>query len=502
MISPFLRMRGFLKFAVLTVVFLITAQCASAQTNLVFDTSGNIVGNYVGARSIVADWVASAGASGGAGLASSGTAVVGTAAGDLSVATTLNAAYSAARVAGIAAKVARAGTVVGAAFTAWQVYDMVKQSGISICPAPDFFCVPDPSKPLYDPAQMGWTSSYAPCRGADAGFPAEDSCTVASAAESVRAANGSNWVLVSTVSVSPTDVRVTIHFPGCCDSGADLRLPSRFPPNPNPNGMLPAADSDIAASVAAKEAADSTYGPKVLAAARGDVVHFSGAVYPNVVAPSDLPISVSAAPVTGPSTVTSTSTAPNADGSTSTTTTSKQSTVTPRPTGTTVSDTNIKYDVSTITTSTTVNNVTNVTTITTTTDNQPANSPASGPTVPFPTDYNREVTQQKILSGSDAGALPPDQKVLVKTATDAADAQLAPKFTDLTSQQTTDKSSWFSWVWTPPVGSCSPYTGTVHGFAIAWDICPWVNNIRDALGWLFALFGCWNIYGLIFQRGA
>jgi len=64
-----------------------------------------------------------------------------------------------------------------------------------------------------------------------------------------------------------------------------------------------------------------------------------------------------------------------------------------------------------------------------------------------------------------------------------------------------DKSGWFSWLWTPPVGECHPYAGTVHGYAVSWDLCPTVNNIRDVLGWLFAMFGAMTVYGQLFRRG-
>lgn len=63
------------------------------------------------------------------------------------------------------------------------------------------------------------------------------------------------------------------------------------------------------------------------------------------------------------------------------------------------------------------------------------------------------------------------------------------------------KSAWFSWVWTPPVGTCSPYAGVVHGYAISWDLCPTIDNIRDVLAWLFALAGSWTIYLQMFRKG-
>jgi len=64
------------------------------------------------------------------------------------------------------------------------------------------------------------------------------------------------------------------------------------------------------------------------------------------------------------------------------------------------------------------------------------------------------------------------------------------------------KGAWFSWVWTPPSGTCSPFTGAVHGHEISWDFCPTFQNMKDVYGWLFALFGAWTIYGQLFRREA
>jgi len=496
MISPFLRMRGFLRFAVLTVVFLLTVQSASAQTNLVFDTAGKIIGNYVGPSSVAADWVYSGGASGAARAVSSGVVAVGTgvAAADIAVPTVLGATFTAARVAGIALKVARAGSIVGNAFTAWQVYNAIRDSGIATCPPPAFFCVPDPTVStqvitMYhlggaSGSTLAITQGKINCTGW-AGLTAGGTY-----GQQMQCLSGGNAGVYYDYRVDTTACPVGEYvLNGVCVAGT---MP-----------LVPAADSDITASVAAKLASDSTFAARVLNAARTDMQNSPGVAPVNSLAPSDLPIDVTAAPVTGPSTVVGTSTVPNADGSTSTTTTSQQSTVTPHPTGTTIADTNVKYDVTTTTTNTTVNNVTNVTTITTTTDNHPANSPApSAPTVPFPTDYNREVTQQKIeteLKGDGAPVLP-DQKVLVDASKTANDTGIGQAVTDAKSEQL-DKSAWFSWVWTPPSGSCSPFAGTVHGYAISWDLCPTIANINSVIGWLFALLGAITTYGQLFRKG-
>lgn len=73
---------------------------------------------------------------------------------------------------------------------------------------------------------------------------------------------------------------------------------------------------------------------------------------------------------------------------------------------------------------------------------------------------------------------------------------------DVVTGYNTSKSSWFSWVWTPPVGECAPFSGTVHGYSISWNLCPTINNIRDVIGWLFGMFAAITIYGQLFRGHA
>jgi hypothetical protein len=60
----------------------------------------------------------------------------------------------------------------------------------------------------------------------------------------------------------------------------------------------------------------------------------------------------------------------------------------------------------------------------------------------------------------------------------------------------TDKNTFNAlWQWTPPgYQACLPYAGTVHGYAISWDMCPTIANINLVLGWLFAIFGLFTVY--------
>jgi len=217
----------------------------------------------------------------------------------------------------------------------------------------------------------------------------------------------------------------------------------------------------------------------------------------------DTPIAVTAPPVTTPERTVSTTDEPKADGSTDTKTVKERTTVTPTASGTTVADSKTTYPSQTTTTTTITNNVTNNTTTSSTqVTNNPAVEESPQKPIDFPDDYNKEATQQKIadeLAGTGAPVIP-DMTQKVTENVDKNKTDLAKLTDDLASQFPTDKERWFSWVWTPPIGECAPSTANVRGVALSLDICPTVNNIRDALGFLFALFGAWTIYGEIFKR--
>lgn len=138
-----------------------------------------------------------------------------------------------------------------------------------------------------------------------------------------------------------------------------------------------------------------------------------------------------------------------------------------------------------------------------------------GPAPDIPTDYNREVTQQAIqtdvatmkekqqelldeVKGVEAPDVPPPQDFQ-----DVRDKQqqLEDTIAGIPDQYQASKSTWFSWVWTPPVGTCEAVTGSIHGVSVSWNYCFYVNMIRDTIGWLFAVFGAWSIYLELFRRG-
>ena len=155
----------------------------------------------------------------------------------------------------------------------------------------------------------------------------------------------------------------------------------------------------------------------------------------------------------------------------------------------------------TMTNTYTTNNQGAVTNVSSVTNNGPITNVSNNYAVDIPNDYNKESTQQKIYTGEGAPDAPNYSQTVTQKATD-----LNKSITDLLDpikdQYASDKSNWFSWVWTPPVGQCEPITGTVHGQSVNWDLCPYVAKVRDVVGWLFAIFGAWVIYNEMFRREA
>jgi viroplasmin and RNaseH domain-containing protein len=162
----------------------------------------------------------------------------------------------------------------------------------------------------------------------------------------------------------------------------------------------------------------------------------------------------------------------------------------------------------TTTNSYTVNKQGNVTNISTVTHNGPITNvnSGSGPVQMLPTDYNREATQAAIkesinkLATGEGAQDAPDFKKDVEDKKTAMDKGITD-FTDaIPGQFSETKGNWFSWVWSPPVGQCSPYSGSVHGKSITWNICPYIATARDVIGWLFALYGAWSVYNQMFRK--
>lgn len=165
-------------------------------------------------------------------------------------------------------------------------------------------------------------------------------------------------------------------------------------------------------------------------------------------------------------------------------------------------------------TTTTINNITinnagSVTSISSTTVPGPidAASPTATPAaqkIEFPTDYNRENTQLAVKSKLDeiqagtGAANAPDYQVDQKKAD--MNQEVIDKADAIPGQYASDKGNWFSWVWTPPVGQCTPWVNSIHGQTVTWDVCPYVAKIRDVIGYLLAIATTWAVYLQIFRR--
>ncbi|MDD5272673.1 MAG: hypothetical protein PHU14_08145 [Methylovulum sp.] len=123
--------------------------------------------------------------------------------------------------------------------------------------------------------------------------------------------------------------------------------------------------------------------------------------------------------------------------------------------------------------------------------------------VQFPTDYNRESTQQKIKDSLDSSGytytapVNADSTSLASTENAKITSQLANAGNDYTGFKALNWSTWFP---SFPAGSCSPISHVVHGYTVSWNLCPYVQMINEALGWLLAVFGAWGSVELMFRK--
>jgi hypothetical protein len=416
---------------------------------------------------------------------------------------TATATIGKAALAQAAGKIITGANVLGAAFTAYQVYQWYKDSGILTCAPPDFFCKPA-TAPIPANGNWGYQGFSVPYVYATG----QAVCDYMAGPPMSRGA--------STFSYNPPPYTYPDTNEGRCTtgSGAVVAYPSsRDTASCGTNYTLSGGSCVYSGSLPAPTA--GAYSPGDLQTAvtsptltpaktksLWDAIQADNAKFPilkNIdIVPTTTPLTWTAPPVAIPQTVTKTQTIPNADGSTSTETTRQSGTVTPTPKGSTIGDGGLQFPTSTVTTVTNVNNTTNATTVNTT--NQNLAPPVAS--ADFPTDYNRESTQQKIETdlNTDQAAPLPDQGQLGKDAVTKSATDLQTSRDGVTGGVDASKSNWFSWVWTPPVGTCSPFAGTVHGFAVSWDLCATIGNIRDVIGWLLALFGAIEIYGQLFKR--
>lgn len=309
----------------------------------------------------------------------------------IAVPTTATATISKTALAGLGLKAMRVGSMAGWVFTGYEVYTWAKNSGMKVCSADQgFFC-----KPATDTTDgFVWQVS---------GFPASNASTALGAcilaypqyATTMTAGylySNTRWVC-STWPKPPGQLyevdRLTL-----CQAGFTLKSGVCVRDVALPDVGL--TDADIEQTLQQKMDADFNQSKSLYDALRADMKNKGLAISQSEVVPASTPVTVTAQPVTTPQTTTRTVTITNPDGTTSTVTTKQQVTVTPSVTGSTVSDTVINYSPQTTSTTTNTNNSTNQTTTTSSVANSPAAQPAANE-LQFPTDYNREATQQKML---------------------------------------------------------------------------------------------------------
>jgi hypothetical protein len=167
------------------------------------------------------------------------------------------------------------------------------------------------------------------------------------------------------------------------------------------------------------------------------------------------------------------------------------------------------------TTSTTTNTSTGSTTTTTGTMTIPPITIDLPPDLAKTGDVNLTTAAVNALAAQQAAAdaaagapVLPDQSALIaaQKASDTtafngvvSDAKIQKDADEITASPT---NMGFSFSWVPPQSTCAPYSGTVHGYAVSWDLCPTIENIRAILAWLFALFGAYRVYMILFQPKA
>lgn len=419
-----------------------------------------------------------------------------------SVPVTAKATISKAAMASAAVKLVRAGTVVGAAYQTYEVYNWIKESGITTCAPPDFFCKPGAEA---SPFPYMWRETQ---QTSKTGSTPQATCLAANPGltGSVIPSGTNQFGPIYTCAFSNGAASgFVVQQIGMCQAGYTLQAGTCVSNGTGTSAPSPYTDLELASGLIGTGGNwDPARSKKMMDAIQNDNAR-QNVLTQNDLRPPSAPLAWEGSPVTSPPVVTKLETIQNADGTTSTRKTTETTTVTPSlPSESTLGAPKFpEFKSSTNSVVTTTNNTTNVTTTesNTTTNYAPA---TEAPKLELPTDYARENTLQKIEAdlNTDAAKEMPDQgKLVTDGVKDGEDRLKALRDAIPTAQTGDDKAAFFSWVWTAPIGSCvaTPGVNTKAGF-IAFDYCPTVNNIRDLMGWLFGMFGAIMIYNQIFGR--
>jgi hypothetical protein len=412
------------------------------------------------------------------------------------------------RIAGMAARAIRVGGWVGVASVVipW----VADQYNIKVCPPPAFFCVNGDELPA-DPITGGWTLNnpftggsklYAGtnvdlCNKLTATIPVNQSPVYGKF--SYQLYNGYHQC-VAEKNASLT-VQIFVSTPTCpADSVMRGNDCIKYGP------IRPATENEI--GVATESMINGNAGR---IGSLYDTMSKSGVSMFG----SEDAVTVTASPVTAPSTV-STTTIAKPDGSIDTVKTTTDTTVAPSVQGGNLGNTTVSYPTTTTTTTTTTNNVTNISYTTTNITNGTAqsvpNSEMAGNGAPIPvvtkppvevtkpepapveipTDYNREVTQGKILDALTSpitAEAPTGNKELDDVAVKRADGVTA------VTNITVGGTGLTGWLPTIKTTACvNPKVATpITGKLLDVNICDSVGTFSkfiSAVISVFCLYGC------------
>jgi hypothetical protein len=435
--------------------------------------------------------------------------------------TTRVAGSAVATAVGRAAVVARAfAGPVGIGLTAYSIYGLIKDSGVKVCPAPDFFCKPAPGETTPAAVDGGWYESIDNYYGGGTqahGYAKtpQQVCDYFATTNRFSGPRPRTVVVLTPTTarcdapayngLSPftnTEAIKSIGTVKTCPTGYHLTFDDLTCEKDAP-ALVPATEADIAAAAGKSIGADTT-GSKAKAGmdavedANARITAAGGTPVPvSTIVPSGSPVTLSAPQVTGPNTVVSKRDFTDANGVPQTETTQNQVTVTPQSQGSGTSTSivyNIKNTTTITTTNNTVNNYNNPPTIVIKKDETDV-KPAPTPSVPLPTDYNREATQQSILEtlktafGPITATAPKgdDELQAIKAQNDKGVDAVAG-----ITEASTGLAGWFP---TIPTAKCSnpsvpsPITGDLVGVPICDKIGVFQTFI-SAVVCVLALFGC------------
>lgn len=295
------------------------------------------------------------------------------------VTVTAASAIASSRMAGIAATALKGASILGLAqlVIPW----LMDEAGIKVCPPPDFFCKTITS----DSTNFsGWTLWHKSGLGTQS--DAVQAC--------VDYFTNQGFSGMYSISSNLQGLYTLNIIVGRINSYGDVSTftctSTRTTVPDTTTTTRPATDPEIAGAIGGAVDKDSAKGPKLY----DNLV--AGGKAPELHLPGD-PVIVSAPPVVLPDVVTTTK-VQKPDGSDDTIVKTTKTTVTPQVSNSDLTNTTITYNDTSTTTTTTTNNVTNITNTTTEIKTDTATpDPAKDPKIEFPTDYNREATQQQVL---------------------------------------------------------------------------------------------------------